>query len=195
MCACRFVGGCHDQTLHIWHLVYSEELDGFDCMEMACGGYTQKVTVCNWQPGAKAKLLASAGGRALTVWNFEKTPAGTMPLLAIGHTAVITCQVCNDQKGTASAWLCWSRERHLSLTAPHWTVLGHQFPSGHSVTHTPRFSSGSLQFGLSSPSSNSRHADFVQGLAHWRSLTVHALTLLSSAVNTNSDYAIGTERR
>ena len=48
--------------------------------------------------------MLPAGGDKNTVWNFSGSPTGTVPTLAVGHQAAITCQVQRGGwHGTCSA--------------------------------------------------------------------------------------------
>lgn len=98
-----FVAGCHDCTVHIWRLQFRKELGGYESTELTCGGYGEKVRVCNWQPGKGATLLATCGGPSCTVWDFSGSgPAGQIPVIAIGHLSTVTCQAW---KPDGSTWM------------------------------------------------------------------------------------------
>lgn len=107
------VGGCMDACVHIWHFSSSPEAaaaasaagssenpagSGGDAgsaqiVEFSCGGYMAKVTAAVFN--AAGSMLSTLGGTQCTVWDFTGPdgPAGTIPVVGLGHTKAATCQV------------------------------------------------------------------------------------------------------
>lgn len=85
------VTGCHDASLHIFHLAPSEDGQGVHLSELTCGGYDGKVKHSDFAPNG-SPLMASSGGTSCTVWDFSSSPAGSIPTVTVGHTGGITCQ-------------------------------------------------------------------------------------------------------
>ncbi|GAB4820630.1 hypothetical protein N2152v2_007676 [Parachlorella kessleri] len=83
------VAGCHDSSVHIYHFKRQEEA-GVELEEMQCGGYEGKVTLVDFD--RRGRHMASAGGERNIVWDFSKTPAGSLPTLTFGHRKPISCQ-------------------------------------------------------------------------------------------------------
>mmetsp|Transcript_26712 Transcript_26712/g.67191 ORF Transcript_26712/g.67191 Transcript_26712/m.67191 type:complete len:379 (+) Transcript_26712:109-1245(+) len=91
------IAGCHDATVHIWHLT-----EGGDMQELTCGGYEGKVTSCEFDPSYR--WMASTGGNRNVVWDFSGAgPAGSVPTIALGHTKTINCQAWNPEGGAVLA--------------------------------------------------------------------------------------------
>lgn len=112
------VGGCMDNCVHIWHFTASPEAaaaarmkaeearaaggggeasdaaDRAELIEFSCGGYTAKVSGCVFN--GSNTMLATSGGTQSTVWDFKgpQGPAGSIPVVGLGHTKTVTCQVC-----------------------------------------------------------------------------------------------------
>jgi hypothetical protein len=115
------VGGCMDNCVHIWHFESSPEAaaaarieaeasrDGSsaegsskeeqeqpvasELIEYSCGGYQSKVTGTLFN--GSNTMLATIGGTQCTVWDFTGPdgPAGSLPVVGLGHTKTVTCQV------------------------------------------------------------------------------------------------------
>lgn len=110
------VGGCMDSCVHIWHFQSSPEAAAAarmqatvnadqgvvdqaappsdqELVEYSCGGYTSKVTHIVYN--STATMLATTGGTQCTVWDFKgpQGPAGSTPVVCLGHTKTVTCQV------------------------------------------------------------------------------------------------------
>jgi hypothetical protein len=64
-----------------------------ELVEYSCGGYEAKVisTVFN----ADSTMLATLGGTKSIMWDFTGPdgPAGSLPVIGLGHTKTVTCQV------------------------------------------------------------------------------------------------------
>lgn len=114
-----------DACVHIWHFSQSPEAaaaarikaaeangadeqpaDGPELVEFSCGGYMSKVsgTVFN----SAGTMLATLGGTQCTVWDFSgpSGPAGTIPVVGLGHTKNLTCQVGSAVVDTALRKAC-----------------------------------------------------------------------------------------
>lgn len=112
--------GSQDRMLHFWRLPQHKGRSA----EMK--GYPEKVAHLAWQ--ADGARLASAGGRAVVVWNTRgKGPQGTRPALLEGHAARITglryqhrgrCLASCDQAG---AIRLWQTKTGATLNEP-WTM-------------------------------------------------------------------------
>jgi WD40 repeat protein len=73
--------GSQDGTVHFWRLASGRD------SEMT--GYPAKPRALAWD--AESKLLATAGDRVVTVWDFRgKGPEGTAPLQLKGHQGLCT---------------------------------------------------------------------------------------------------------
>lgn len=79
--------GCHDASVHIFHIVESEE--GADVQGLACDGYETKVTSLIFDPSQT--YLATAGGERGLVWEFKPSPYNSVPIMTVGHRGLITC--------------------------------------------------------------------------------------------------------
>lgn len=82
-----------------------------EMVEYSCGGYESKVvsTVFN----ANSTMLATLGGTRCTVWDFTGPdgPAGSLPVIGLGHTKTVTCQV-------RSRGVCWTAARRHPAAGP-----------------------------------------------------------------------------
>lgn len=115
------VGGCMDSCVHIWHFTSSPEAaaaarmaaegsgeegstaeqqqqqqqqpGASELIEYSCGGYSSKVTSTVFN--GDSTMLATLGGTQCTVWDFTgpQGPAGSIPVVGLGHTKTLTCQV------------------------------------------------------------------------------------------------------
>lgn len=81
-----------DSCVHIWHLQIKPGERQLEMVEFSCGGYSSKVTHVDFN--REGRLLASAGGSQTTIWDFAGDgPADSVPLVALGHSKTVTCQV------------------------------------------------------------------------------------------------------
>lgn len=108
------VGGCMDSVVHIWHFQASPEAaaaarmkaaegsgedsssaqqEQQELVEFSCGGYASKVTGTVFS--GDHTMLATLGGTQCIVWDFTgpNGPAGSIPVVGLGHTKTLTCQV------------------------------------------------------------------------------------------------------
>lgn len=95
------VAGCHDASVHIFHL--TPKAEGVQVEELAMSGYESKVKLVDFSPDGR--WMASSGGRQNMVWNFQASPAGAVPTALGGHNRPITCQVCGIRKAGKAASL------------------------------------------------------------------------------------------
>eukprot|EP00879_Flechtneria_rotunda_P015874 GHRR01016601.1.p1 GENE.GHRR01016601.1~~GHRR01016601.1.p1 ORF type:complete len:399 (+),score=81.72 GHRR01016601.1:1626-2822(+) len=93
------VAGCMDSCVHIWKLPAFDGSsdaragdDKLEVLEYSCGGYMGKVTRVDFN--RKGTALASMGGMQNIVWDFtgQNGPAGSIPVVTLGHTKNCTCQ-------------------------------------------------------------------------------------------------------
>lgn len=87
-----------------------------ELVEYSCGGYESKVisTVFN----ANSTRLATLGGTRCTVWDFTGPdgPAGSLPVIGLGHTKTVTCQVrSRGVSGRQHAGILLLAHAHLLL--------------------------------------------------------------------------------
>lgn len=70
-----------------------------ELVEYSCGGYEAKVisTVFN----ADSTMLATLGGTKSIMWDFTGPdgPAGSLPVVGLGHTKTVTCQAWQPGEG------------------------------------------------------------------------------------------------
>ena len=114
------VGGCMDSCVHIWHFTASPEAaaaarmkaeeaqaaggneaaggeadapGSAELIEFSCGSYSAKVSGTVFNPANT--MLATIGGTQSTIWDFTgaQGPAGSIPVVGLGHTKTVTCQV------------------------------------------------------------------------------------------------------
>lgn len=90
------VTGCHDACLKIFHLE-EKQGEGIHVSQLNCGGYESKVRLVDFHP--EDRWLASSGGNQSIIWNFERSPNGSIPTMAVGHSKSITCQAWQHSKG------------------------------------------------------------------------------------------------
>lgn len=76
-----------------------EEEGGSELVEYSCGGYPAKVTSTVFN--GDHSILATLGGSQCMVWDFTGPdgPAGSKPVVGLGHTKTITCQVQSGGQG------------------------------------------------------------------------------------------------
>jgi WD40 repeat protein len=70
-------------------------------VELTCGGYAGKVTRVDFgaAAGDGGPLLASCGGHACMIWSFGGDgPAGTAPMMLLGHSKAVDCQAWHPSK-------------------------------------------------------------------------------------------------
>jgi hypothetical protein len=146
------VGGCMDSCVHIWHFTGSPEAaaaaartkaessgkegstseqqqqqpPGSEIIEYSCGGYSSKVTSTVFN--GDHTMLASLGGTQCTVWDFTgpQGPAGSIPVVGLGHTKTVTCQVRSTPKTVHSRIVHNMRgfTRACGSAKPAWFVAG-----------------------------------------------------------------------
>lgn len=82
----------------------TSEEGGSELVEYSCGGYSAKVTSTVFN--GDNSMLASLGGTQCTVWDFTgpNGPAGSRPVIGLGHTKTVTCQV--QSGGQRQSLLC-----------------------------------------------------------------------------------------
>jgi hypothetical protein len=125
------VGGCMDSCVHIWNFQTSPEVaaaaramakasiaggprnsapddstseeGGSELVEYSCGGYSAKVTSTVFN--SDRSMLATLGGTQCIVWDFTgpQGPAGSRPVIGLGHTKTVTCQVQSGGGGGITA--------------------------------------------------------------------------------------------
>ncbi|MBS1793275.1 MAG: WD40 repeat domain-containing protein [Acidobacteria bacterium] len=67
--------GDQDSTVHFWIVKSGKDLQMY--------GYPTKVKELSWD--SSSRFLATGGGGAVTVWNCEPSPQGTLPMQLNGH--------------------------------------------------------------------------------------------------------------
>eukprot|EP00878_Enallax_costatus_P018098 GHUV01019041.1.p1 GENE.GHUV01019041.1~~GHUV01019041.1.p1 ORF type:complete len:372 (+),score=94.31 GHUV01019041.1:697-1812(+) len=93
------VGGCMDSCVHIWQFSTEEGADKTELVEYSCGGYMTKVGQVDFN--SEGTALASIGGTQNTVWDFTgEGPAGSIPVVTLGHTKNCTCQAWQPVAGS-----------------------------------------------------------------------------------------------
>lgn len=87
----RFVvAGFQDGSVHFWRTATGANSH--------MSGYETKVRALSWS--ANGKLLATAGGQAIVIWDFGgKGPEGTRPLQLTGHTERVSAVAFQPQGG------------------------------------------------------------------------------------------------
>jgi hypothetical protein len=75
---------------------------GSELVEYSCGGYRAKVTSTVFN--GDHSMLATLGGDQCLVWDFTgpEGPAGSKPVVGLGHTKTLTCQVQSGAQKKAS---------------------------------------------------------------------------------------------
>lgn len=110
--------GNQDATLHVWRVGKRGE-------ELEMSGYQTKLTTLDFSPDSA--LLASGGGRNVTVWDFRGSgPRGSTPRLLTAHDDVVTVVAWSgDGKLLASA----AADGRVAVWQPARALPGRPFPA------------------------------------------------------------------